>query len=240
MSHLRVSPALPFAKARIRTDFTDDVVVLVGSEQKRFVAHKKVISKSSAFFRSACSGEWKEAKEGEVALPDQEPAIFAIFLHWVYTGELDAWEDEEKDVRMTKANGQVVIPDPDPAIDRCFQCFILGDALLSVSFCNAVVDEFFALCKDVLPSPASICDHWDALPPKSGLGRLCVDMWATGDADDDETYLDTILPELPTGFVLELAKAGIRESKVSVNKRSVWNRGKCYYHKHVEMMDKCV
>lgn len=40
----------------------------------------------SDFFKKALSGEWKEATERVVNLPEEKPWIFAIYTHVLYTG----------------------------------------------------------------------------------------------------------------------------------------------------------
>lgn len=63
------------------------VVVLVGPEKQRFNLHKGPICRSSAFFRAALNGDFKEA-EGVVKLPEQCPSTFKYFVYWLYIGKL--------------------------------------------------------------------------------------------------------------------------------------------------------
>jgi hypothetical protein len=60
------------------------------------VAHQGLISRSSEYFRSALSGEFREGKKGEVELDDESLAIFLLFIHWLYTGKLHAITPQER------------------------------------------------------------------------------------------------------------------------------------------------
>lgn len=62
--------------------------MLVGPEEKSFFAHEGIITHHSAFFRAACSGNFKESKERVVRLSTADPGVFQILLHWVYTKAL--------------------------------------------------------------------------------------------------------------------------------------------------------
>lgn len=42
----------------------------------------------SDYFRKALSGTWKEAEDGVVKLADVEPAVFNLFLEWLYTQQI--------------------------------------------------------------------------------------------------------------------------------------------------------
>lgn len=56
----------------------DDLVVLVGKDEKRFVLHQKIATRTSGFFRVICNGKWKESEERLFRLPEIDKDIFAI------------------------------------------------------------------------------------------------------------------------------------------------------------------
>ena len=72
-----------------RVRFLDTIRVDVGIENERraFIAHTSFLTCRSRFFQKALRGGWKEAEERMVKLPDSEPAIFALYLHYVYRNE---------------------------------------------------------------------------------------------------------------------------------------------------------
>ena len=63
------------------------VIVLVGPEKKRFEIHQGLVCSRSEFFKAAFTGNFDEA-DGSLTLPEQDPATFKYFVHWLYTGNL--------------------------------------------------------------------------------------------------------------------------------------------------------
>jgi len=63
------------------------VVFLVGTQApKRFTVHEDIVKISSEFVRLALRGEWTEASTRRIPLPDDEPDVFSVYLHWLYNG----------------------------------------------------------------------------------------------------------------------------------------------------------
>jgi hypothetical protein len=56
----------------------------VGSKPVSFYAHIDLLCSSSAFFRKALKGDFKEGVDNVVPMPDDEPEIFLEFLNWLY------------------------------------------------------------------------------------------------------------------------------------------------------------
>jgi hypothetical protein len=68
-------------------DFSD-LEILVGPERQVFYAHKALLAVRSEWFRSALRpGCFREAREGRMTLPDDDPKIFEALLEFLYTGE---------------------------------------------------------------------------------------------------------------------------------------------------------
>jgi len=57
------------------------VTVRVGdsTESEDFVAHESFLTSRSEFFCRAMNGSWEEAESRMVKLPEDKPAIFAIY-----------------------------------------------------------------------------------------------------------------------------------------------------------------
>ena len=63
--------------------------VLVGEPNacmQKFFVHQSLISARSGFFAKALRGDWKEAQEREVSLPDDEAETFRLYLQLLYVG----------------------------------------------------------------------------------------------------------------------------------------------------------
>ncbi|KAG9202235.1 hypothetical protein G6514_004673 [Epicoccum nigrum] len=55
---------------------------------QNFTMHQDLISTRSEFFAKALRGDWKEAQERTVVLPDDEPEVFRLYLQFLYTGQV--------------------------------------------------------------------------------------------------------------------------------------------------------
>lgn len=62
--------------------------IFVGSELEQFKVHDKLLCAKSSFFKNMLHGQFKEAIERTVRLPDDNAVIFSLFLHWLYVGSL--------------------------------------------------------------------------------------------------------------------------------------------------------
>ena len=78
-SQRSASAIAPVKRQKRGVDFGNDITVLVGKHEKRFVAHKNVLCGSSGFLKDALkSGRWKEGKERIIRFPEQPPTAFNV------------------------------------------------------------------------------------------------------------------------------------------------------------------
>ena len=54
----------------------------------KYNVQKAFLTYYSGYFSKALNGTWKEARDKVVRLPDIEPAIFNLFIEWLYTQNL--------------------------------------------------------------------------------------------------------------------------------------------------------
>ena len=121
---------------------------------------------------------------------------------------------------------------------RLIHSYALGDMLQDESFCNAIVDDMINLTESThyFLCSRQVQEMWVKVPHSSTLVRLWVDYFAT---DCNLEYFNEHGPGLPHEFLLEIAKAGLRESISSADNKRPAVRGKCYYHKHEDGKDRC-
>jgi hypothetical protein len=62
---------------------TETVEISVGEEGRLFVIHKNLLCSKSVYFNNAFNGGFSE-REGKMALKEENPEAFAIFVNWVY------------------------------------------------------------------------------------------------------------------------------------------------------------
>lgn len=70
------------------TVVSDTIIVTVGTEEKRYTLHKKLLLHHSEYFRGALSGNFRETDNGVVPLDDLETDVFDIFVDWLYEKKL--------------------------------------------------------------------------------------------------------------------------------------------------------
>ena len=59
-----------------------------GSGMETFMVHQNLICPRSVFFQNALKGPWKELEERRILLPDDEPAVFSLYLRLLYVSHL--------------------------------------------------------------------------------------------------------------------------------------------------------
>lgn len=201
------------------------------------MVYKKIICTNSDLFKTACSGQWKEASERLVRLPEADSHIFGVYLGWLYTGNLDFSATEEQKPIPAYESG-VSGPEFRKATKQIMDTYVLGDMLQDAQFCNTLVDEFMQLMEgtELVPSPAETESFWSKLPQQSTMCKLLVDYIAA--EIDFETFLSYV-NTYPAELVKEVAKVGVRDRDMLITERAPARRGKCFYHEHKEGSRKC-
>ena len=97
----------------------------MGNEKKAYSVHESLVPASSPFLDKALSGKRKESALRTVHLPNDEPEMIAIYVHWLYRGTLPvSCDDSGIDTEYT----------------NLVKAYILGDRLLDFKFQNAAID----------------------------------------------------------------------------------------------------
>lgn len=81
------------------------VTLTVGREGRLFAAHEDVL-RQSPFFDAACRGNFPDAQNRRISLPDEEPEVFSAVLEYLYKGDYyprllhsrhrNSWELEDR------------------------------------------------------------------------------------------------------------------------------------------------
>lgn len=104
------------------------IEVLVGDKDELFSVHQSLIRTSSSFFEKALGGKWKESVQRTVKLPDDDPDIFATYIHWIYFGTVHT---------VTELTAK---PAEDSEITSLVKAYIMGDKLLDPTFQIATIN----------------------------------------------------------------------------------------------------
>lgn len=142
----------------------------VGKDDKEqvFLVDKDIICTRSGFFAKALKGGWKEADEGLVRLPEDDPQIFKLYLNLVYFGSIPA-----------KARDVKEISDEDMEL---FKLYILSERLQDTHSQNTIIEAVHASLHETrfndlyyLPSIPNIEHIYSETLPSSPIQQLLVD-----------------------------------------------------------------
>jgi hypothetical protein len=102
----------------------------VGAGDKRtiFRVHMALLTARSDFFKKALNGKWMEAEEKIVRLPEDDPTVYATYVHHLYTGELVVQPDEQKPVKELLSEQHHML---------C-SVYVLAEKILDIETKNAV------------------------------------------------------------------------------------------------------
>lgn len=62
--------------------------LIVGPERWQYMVPLSLLKRTSMFFLAAFTQSWKEGQEAKMALPEDEPNIVQLYLHFVSTGQI--------------------------------------------------------------------------------------------------------------------------------------------------------
>ncbi|XP_014552729.1 hypothetical protein COCVIDRAFT_109450, partial [Bipolaris victoriae FI3] len=92
---------------------------------------KALISHYSPFLEAACSQDFRERRENRIELPDDDVAVFALFVEWMYYGQYTVTQ-----LSLSSANTS-----SSTSIDA--KCWVLGDKLLCTGFKNYAMGRLY-------------------------------------------------------------------------------------------------
>jgi len=121
-----------------REAFGEVIEIIIGSSKTKFIAIKQVICARSKFVETACSERWESGRTGTITLEDQDPAIFSIWMSWLWFGSID------NAASLIDLNPTDKSQKEQPQLDQWEQlaeCYVLGDFLQAPEFCNAIMDS---------------------------------------------------------------------------------------------------
>jgi len=174
--------------------------------------------------------EWTESKQRSVTLEEEEPEIFAIYVHWLYRGSLperpDGMERDESDKEWC----------------QLAEAYVLGDRLQDGDLADTVIDAIIEKPK----TPDS--ERRASLPPKkvvqyiyentttsSQTRRMLVDIYAYN-GPGKWFFLPAKEEELPSDFLYSLNATILgldgTEDRPKTTGNPTYKPSTCEYHQH--------
>ena len=162
------------------------MTIRVGKEpnHKDFIAHESFLTSRSEFFRRAMNGKWAEADSRVVKLPDDKPEAFALYLNFIYTGQLNTMRKSKEELALLAEDAFVIYITSE--FQDIFRLYVLAEKLQDVSAKNAAitaaaeVTQLKSVTKSWTVPPLSTANHvYEGTPEGSPARRFLADMWGT-------------------------------------------------------------
>lgn len=163
--------------------------IVVGRDEtaETTYVHKDLATKFSDVVALSVKGGFKEAEEGIVRFPEEDPELFRIFAGFIYTGF----------VHSKKCDGY-------PEIDRLAALWVLGEKLQAGEFKDAVVDAMIERLGSTTEGSDRIFTMiYSNSVGASGMRRLMVDLAAW--CSPAGTFRDAARKEESKEFFYDLA-----------------------------------
>lgn len=154
-----------------------------------------------------------------MSLPDMEPYEFAVFVHWMYTGEID----KEGSGFERPVGGH---------FGGAFAAFLAGDVLDNESLRNEAMTEMIKIDNDMktLPGEPGFFRYWDKTAESSPLRRYLVNSYASYASVDS---LAGLITRVPSNFLQEILRK-LAQIRDATKKEVITPATACKYHDHKE------
>lgn len=186
-----------------------DVVVEIGTEHMKYHLQKSFLTHYSDYFKKALMGPWEEAEKGIIPLHDVEPAVFNIFVDWLYTQKLP--EQPDLWLRSAELPRPEVLQPHDQVGMLMIKLHVFADRFLVHALCQAmsrvIIAHYYNNDINIVPHYEIIIYAFQNLPPQAKLLDFFVELqcklWHLSlDSEDDRK----IEKQLPHDFLLRFMK----------------------------------
>lgn len=212
-----------------RIDYSENITVLVGPEEKAYILHTSVLTAQSTFFRAAVEGGFKESKEKVIRLPEIDTESWSTYLQWIYSNEVVVLNPEEID-----NDGYGV-----KRRNRLITLYLLADAVDDLTLRNKIVDEYVKVFKSTrLWECENISVLLNSVSESNKFRELILD-FILRSSPDSAAYLQEISDQLPKSFLLEVATTLLTMALDLRNMRMPTKTPACEYHEHDDNFPRC-
>lgn len=204
-----------------RVDFQDNVVLLIGLTQQKFLVPRLLLNSVSSFFKAATDGRW--LRNNTIQLPSDNAVIFNTFLQWAYTGEI------------VGETGGV-----ESEVRKVMKLYVFADKLGATKLKNDTIDLIRSIeYADGLRQIEEFNFAFGNTADTSKLREYLIDEWLYL---SNVAYVDEYFARLPLEMTKQVGKQLAKEKrKPRVYNHMSWTAlyDKCYYHEHDDLAPKC-
>ncbi|KAK0115542.1 hypothetical protein ONS95_000181 [Cadophora gregata] len=204
------APSKLTSMAKVTRYISDPLKIIVGPQAEDFLINEEVICKQSQFFKTTCRTLWQSGRARTVTLLDDDPTIFAIFLSWLITGDIESSDGFNQVTAPPYAEAHT-IEQRYAQWEQLRRCYTLGDDLLAPGFQNAIIDCLIAVSSCLIMNhnmfPCRTSQEleiiYETTYPGSGLRKLVVDLavkcMGVESLENLDLIVETVLGGIPFG-----------------------------------------
>lgn len=186
-----------------RYGFSGTIKILAGEAETEFDPHEDVLVRASKFFRAACGGDFKEAKEKIIRLPKIQAETFRAYLHWAYFEEISLLTAEEDEM---DGKGQKRMK---AAVDLYIAADIFDDEKLRNASVKYIAQVSNSTCK--VAGPELVTAVYSSTTDGPLLRKAMIDQYFDLSADG-RAWFKAYKEELPSQFVDDIADRGLQNN----------------------------
>ena len=199
--------------------------LLVGEAEVPFHVHMDILCRASPVFKSAFMGEFAEASERSMTLPDDDPEAFESLLQWLYF----------KDIRLDMTAAQGSGEEAEQLYMHFVTLYVASDKYDIPGLKDGVVDRLYTCWSQSgskVPYPDVVHYIYENTAPKSPLRQLVADRWVWGTRLEAYTLpgIASTLRTLPLDFVVDLAIAMAARANGGKDPLNCRKTGSLMYH----------
>ena len=116
------------------------VIVGTAEAQRTILVHQGIICDRSEFFKKALTGAWIESQEKKVELPEDDPAIFTLYLERLYTGYIPIAKERRSDDQVLMETSF----DAEEEYLTLGKLYVLAEKLVDATTKDNILDAFLA------------------------------------------------------------------------------------------------
>lgn len=175
------------------------------------------------------SSNWKESRERSIALKDDDPDTFEVYLHWLYFATVPTRDDDETDQTSDAEYLQLA------------NAYVLGDKLRDGNFKDVIIDAMLHKSRSkfsdgtpsgthFFPGEHAVRRIYDNTPKSSEARHLLVYFYAEN--GDGQWLNDGAQEVLPKDFLIDLAVALLERQNKRTPATATAESNTCKYHQH--------
>lgn len=193
----------------------------MGESEQPFTLHKDPLCSHSAHFRAAFEGNFKEAFEQSIRLPDVDLEGFRCYIHWAYSGEVVVLDPEQATEDQQGSRQRLGL----------INLYIIGDRLSDTLLRNTVINKIIAITRFTKRGfrTETIRLVYAELLPSSKLSKFIADPYV---GHGSAAWLSDKRSALPKEFFEDLTIAMKSYQSMEGGLCALDEKGDCTYHDH--------